>query len=405
MKKGPETLCFSSDSVYLLIDSKHPSMSYLSSAIKYWGYCYLHQQCKDVYKRWKCHWLWPEADDSLGGCWINHYSRDFDNAGWKNNFKKHHRSAGKIRQSQSTPLCQQRRFFWQRQILFKLIAIDLPTQNNFHFLSIWNAICGNFVPNFHVPWSNAQWRVILMRLSLRLLIGLESNLTSQPSSSGPVMWMLSQYSMLTAPNWPQILLCQWSCWNARSPVRGKKITSYSHQSKRRFEYEELLPKCGDESHVWWELWRWCSYSSPLRWRCLLCGLLCGLLVWWTTLCSVAVRNCVVSCGVAKHNVCSVMHVHFCSNAVCTLQFGALCSMHCGALCIVHYAASYARCRPTGVGSGSDGRRFRCSYLTRRLCYDEDALQVMSKVTMLTMMQISVQIWQVTQCKPVAIMFK
>ena len=67
-------------------------------------------------------------------------------------------------------------------------------------------------------------------------------------------------------------------------------------------------------------------------------------------------------------------------ALCTLQFGALCSMHCGALCTVHYAASYARCRPTGVGSGSDRRRFRCSYLTRPLCYDEDAVQVMSKVT-------------------------
>ena len=67
-----------------------------------------------------------------------------------------------------------------------------------------------------------------------------------------------------------------------------------------------------------------------------------------------------------------MHVYFCGDAVCTLQ--------CGALYTVHYAASYARCRPTGVGSGSDGRRFRCSYLTRPLCYDEDAVQVMSKVT-------------------------
>ena len=55
-------------------------------------------------------------------------------------------------------------------------------------------------------------------------------------------------------------------------------------------------------------------------------------------------------------------------------------MHCGALCSVHYAALYAHCRPTGVGSGSDGRRFRCSYLTRQLCYDEDAVQVMSRVT-------------------------
>ena len=31
----------------------------------------------------------------------------------------------------------------------------------------------------------------------------------------------------------------------------------------------------------------------------------------------------------------------------------------------------ARC-PTGVGSGSDRRRFRCSYLTLLFCYDEDA---------------------------------
>ena len=50
-------------------------------------------------------------------------------------------------------------------------------------------------------------------------------------------------------------------------------------------------------------------------------------------------------------------VHGCG--VITVQ---LCSIHSS---VVESLA------PTGVGSGSNRRRFRCSYLTRLFCYDEE----------------------------------